>query len=357
MATEHRPAAVAETQETPIGGWRSAVRQVMTSVVAPEEDEVDPERFATLTRIISIILSRRSLAGALGLSAAGLASRLEAGNKRKKRKRRKRKNKCGKPGRQPIKGKCCKGAVRVDGRCQRCDVCANGCAFSSVQAAIDAADNGDTIALCPGTYRGNLVFDSNLSTATPLRLIGAGDGNGASDTLVQGPRDDAVVRITASVVSLEKLRITGGLGFLGGGIYTHNATVELISCTVTENEAVANGGGIYNQNGTLTLRNSTISENEASGGVGGGGIFNDGTLNLIASEIRRNESAKGGGIYNHISNVTADAASTIRDNGATISGGGIYNDSGIVTLASSAIVSDNSPDNCAGPAAVAYCIG
>jgi hypothetical protein len=56
--------------------------------VAPEEDDVDPESFATLTRAISSVLSRRSLAGALGLSTAGRSGWVEA-KKRKRRKKRK----------------------------------------------------------------------------------------------------------------------------------------------------------------------------------------------------------------------------------------------------------------------------
>jgi hypothetical protein len=313
---------------------------------------VDLERFTALTRAISAMLSRRSLAGALGLSTAGLSGLVEA-RKKRKRKKRKNKQKCGKAGGKPVKGKCCKGSIRVDGRCRRCDVCARGCAFSSVQDAIEAASAGDTIALCAGTYRGNLEIDGILGIATPLRLVGAGDGSGASDTIVQGSGDAGVMFIAENVVSLEHLRITGGLGLGGGGIVNFNGTVELIGCTVSENEAVGNGGGIHNDAGTLTLRNSTVSDNEA--GVRGGGVFNSGTLLLIASDISGNRSSHGGGVFNDAS-MTADAASRITGNMATGDGGGIYDTGGTVTLVSSAIVSGNIPNNCAGPAAVPNCI-
>ena len=36
--------------------------------------------------------------------------------------------------------------------CVACDVCATGCDFDAVQAAVDAAASGDTITICAGTY-------------------------------------------------------------------------------------------------------------------------------------------------------------------------------------------------------------
>jgi hypothetical protein len=313
--------------------------------------------FAVMTRDLTSVPSRRDIlrgiAGAgLGLGSARVPDVAEARKKHKRKK--KRKKKCGKAGGKPVKGTCCKKSIRVDDRCRRCDVCASGCAFSSVQDAIEAASAGDTIALCPGTYRENLWIDGVLGIATPLRLIGAGDG--ARGTIVQGPRDVSVVQIAASVVSLEHLRITGGDRLGGGGIVNYDATVELISCTISGNNGqIGDGGGIWNQTGTLTLRNSTVSDNEAGAG---GGVYNSGTLIVIASTIHGNEASHGGGIFNHGNTftVTVDAASQITGNTATTDGGGIYNNFGTVILASSEIVSGNSPNNCVGRA-VPNCTG
>ena len=37
----------------------------------------------------------------------------------------------------------------------------NGC-YATIQTAVDAAQNGDTIAVLPGTYAGGIVIDKSL---------------------------------------------------------------------------------------------------------------------------------------------------------------------------------------------------
>jgi hypothetical protein len=274
--------------------------------------------------------SRRGLLH-LGASlplAGSLATWLGNGDadaKKKRKRKHKKKKKCGKAGGKPIKGKCCKGAIAVDGVCRTCDVCPSGCAFALGQQAIDAASAGTTIAFCPGTYGGGLTI------AKDLRLIGAGDD--ANGTIVLGAGGATLVNTTTGDVVLQNLRLTGGGGQYGGAISHASGTLELIGCTVSGNTArnSGSGGGIYNEAGTLKLTNSEISDNTAK---------------------------FGGGIYNVIGTVLFDAASRLIGNTAGSEGGGIYNNSnGTVTLASSANVSGNTPNNCDGAGAVALCSG
>jgi predicted outer membrane repeat protein len=272
-------------------------------------------RFDDVTRRLSGLASRRNLlngfvATALGLGAGRLPA-LTVARKKKRKKKKTRKATCGKAGSKPVKGKCCAGLVLVDRGCQRCDVCQSGCQFSAIQAAIDTAKSGDTIIICPGTYR------EKLTIARDVRLVSAGD------TIVMGSGDGSVVRMTSSFVTLEHLRITGGL-------------------------SADYGGGIVNDGGTLKLIGCTVSGNTASFG---GGIFNFGTLELIGCAISENAASAGGGIYINLDGtLTVDAASRITGNTASNTGGGIFTD-GTVTLASSAIVSGNTPDNCVGTVA------
>ncbi len=53
-------------------------------------------------------------------------------------------------------------------KAQALDVCAEGCSYTTIQAAVDAAANGDTITVGPGTYVEQVVITKNLS------LIGVG---------------------------------------------------------------------------------------------------------------------------------------------------------------------------------------
>jgi hypothetical protein len=286
---------------------------------------MDGTQFDHLLRALT--RSRRSLVAEALATIAGLLT-APGGEARKKRKR-KRKHKCAKAGNKPAKRTCCARTILVDGVCQRCAVCASGCEFSSVQAAIDAAALGATIAICPGTYH------EDLSIVQDVRLVGAGDGQGSGDTILQGTADGAVVTNGGGVVALEQVRITGGM------------------------PGNSNGSGIANVRGTVTLTHCTVSGNT---GEFGGGILNNGTLRLIASEISGNTAGLGGGIYN-LTGATVtfvDAASRVTRNAADPnipnSGGGIFNNGGTVTLVSSANVTGNTPNNCAG-GAVAVCSG
>jgi pectin methylesterase-like acyl-CoA thioesterase len=94
------------------------------------------------------------------------------------------------------------------GTCRTCTVCPT-CTYTTVQAAIDAANPGDTIFICAGIYLGN------LSIPKPLTLVGAGDGDDqANNTILQGTGGGAVVDIPINGpdqnVALRDLRITGG---------------------------------------------------------------------------------------------------------------------------------------------------
>jgi hypothetical protein len=287
---------------------------------------MDTPRFNQLVRKMVGGGSRRGLLR-LGASlplAGSLAAWLgsdDADAKKKRKYKHKKKKTCGKAGSKPIKGKCCAGSILLDSACQRCDVCGSGCAFSGVQPAIDAAEDGDTVVICPGTFVGDLSIEKDL------RLLGAG----AAATVLRGTGTDTVVRVQTNTVDLENLQITGG----NGGV----------------------GGGIENGRSTLTLRNVLVSENSAESK--GGGIFNNDVLNLIDSEVRGNEAENGGGIYNLSGSgntVTCNGASRVTGNTASNTGGGIYNENATILLASSANVSDNDPNNCAGTT-VLNCIG
>lgn len=73
-------------------------------------------------------------------------------------------------------------------------------AFPSVQAAIAAANVGDTISLSPGTYRETVVIDK------PLRLL----GEDRRTTEIVGNGAGSVVQITAGDVSVSGITVSGG---------------------------------------------------------------------------------------------------------------------------------------------------
>ncbi|MEA1965224.1 MAG: Ig-like domain-containing protein [Candidatus Aerophobetes bacterium] len=232
--------------------------------------------------------------------------------------------------------------------------------YDTIQAALDDADNDNTIEVADGTYNESISFPFD-------KLIILQSVNGASSTIIQ-----ATVNQTATVFStnyregttLEGFTIThadgqSGRGILiytnlniknciisgnhirdgyGGGI-SNLGTLTITGSTISGNTALpigfggwAGGGGIYNS-GTLTIIGSTISDNYAT--YESGGIFNEGSLTITGSTISDNYSYQGGGIFNGGSSLTI-TGSTISGNNAIFYGGGIHN-SGTLTITGSTI--------------------
>jgi hypothetical protein len=235
----------------------------------------------------------------------------------------------------------------------------SGC-HATIQAAVDAAQDGDTIRLSAGAFAGAITI------AKSIDLVGAGAG--ATTIAGGGPVLTIGEHLAASppTVSISSLTVTGGVsrvGFasgddfagVGGGIYvppsagfSTGATVRIDGVVVTKNRSepattfpfpctpaitcqfgYAEAGGISNF-GTMSLRNSRVSDNEAGAGV--------------------TSFASGGGIYNHVQGVLTVERSLVsgnrlrlaRPNAIVASGGGITTHGRLAV--SDSIVSDNSVD-------------
>jgi hypothetical protein len=240
-----------------------------------------------------------------------------------------------------------------------------GC-YAAIQVAVNAASDGDTITIMPGTYAGGVTVDVSI------KLKGAG----ADKTMISGGGPVLTLGQLGApgepTVSIEGVTITGGINTSipstfrtrGGGIWVpHNAdfsggaTVTIKDSVVTRNSvaptstspspsgvicpgggfcpfALAAGGGIYND-GTMTLENTTVSDNEAgsSNGVAsdtdGGGIFTGrrGSLTLKNSAVIDNSAtavspnarfAEGGGIFGDSTSTLTIKNSSVNENATVL---------------------------------------
>lgn len=307
--------------------------------------------------------SRRRLLGAVtGLPVFALLTALgqDAADARRKGRGRRRSHR---PGRKKDnrKGKR-KGAPGAGA----CHVCPDGCAFSSVQAAHDAAQDGDTLILCAGTYTEAVTITKNVTLKSRAGdtavLQGTGSGSvvtvqfGATTTLGAG------TWITGGTGTLINGFVSGGgivnYGTLtvndqavviqnsaqrGGGIYNDGTlTVSGVATRIHDNTAT-DGAGIYNERAsTATIDNAQIHKNAATGN--GGGIFNSGMATLILqnnAQVFDNTAKQGAGIYSTLG-IDSEVSLTITDssitgNEASEAGGGIFNVGGPVTLQSSTV--------------------
>ena len=206
-------------------------------------------------------------------------------------------------------------------------------AGDDLQAAITAASAGDTLRV-----RGTCTGHFSVSTSLTLKGVGVAptlDGGGTLGTTL-------TIAVGVTVV-VERLTITGGDGFDGGGI--NNLGILTLKGSKVSGNAAGNRGGGINNLGTLTLKESAVSGNRAVDGSGGG-ILNLGTATLKESAVSGNTARfYGGGILNAGTATLKESA--VSGNTAGGTGGGIFNDGGIVTLEEST-VSGNTLPNCVG---------
>jgi hypothetical protein len=212
-------------------------------------------------------------------------------------------------------------------------VCAAGCDFTTIQAAIDDASvaRGDVINVTDAIHTEmGIVVNKDVTI----------QGQGAFSTTVQahataGRANDRVFFIAnGATVTIKGMTIRHGnptsTPESGGGI-RNEGTLTLEDSVVRDNSASA-GGGIFND-GTLTLVNCAISDNEARGGADsylecstGGGIKNMvGVLTLINSTVNGNTAGKkGGGFHIACHGTLVLINSTVSGNSAEGDGGGIF---------------------------------
>ena len=234
-------------------------------------------------------------------------------------------------------------------------VCASGCDFDQIQAAIDDPNimPGSTVKVSDPIHT-----ESEITINKDIII----QGQGADNTIVQaheaaGEAADRVffVREGASVV-IRGMTIRHGnpdlepkvLGIrrCGGGI-ANTGTLTVEDVVITDNTA-SGGGGVINR-GDITFVNTTISDNIANGieeagyGCGtGGGIKNVvGTIGLINSTISGNSTVNmGGGMHAGCGSTTVLTNSTISGNIAGTNGGAVHLRGRLVLVHST--ISDNS---------------
>lgn len=171
-----------------------------------------------------------------------------------------------------------------------------GTAYTTIQAAINAALDGDTIIVCPGTYYENIILhDKNITLQSTDPL----NPSTVEATIIRATTNDSVVKFTGGDNStLQGFKITNGNPiYYGGGIYVAGSMPTIMNNIIVSNRA-SYGGGIYaGYYSSPDIQNNTITSNEAD--YSGGGI-----CVVMSSAIIKDN--------------------TITDNYATEHGGGIY---------------------------------
>jgi parallel beta-helix repeat protein len=145
--------------------------------------------------------------------------------------------------------------------------------FPSIQAAIDNADDGDTIFIHEGTYIENVVVNRTLSIL----------GENSATTIIDGSKSGTTLTIVADDVSVQNITVRGG----GPNAYESGIHVTGSSCNLT-NDLVINNSlyGIYLDSSFNALVSGNIVEENGADGI----VLFGSTSNTVSTNIVRNNS-------------------------------------------------------------------
>jgi len=229
--------------------------------------------------------------------------------------------------------------------------------FGTIQAAINASSDGDTIIVRPGTYYENIDFaQGGAPKAVTVR-----SEFGPDVATIDGGQAGSVVTFHSGAETdslLIGFTITNG----GYGVYCGNSSPTITDNVITANTSFgirgSNGSamityniisnnwdsGIYYSNGSPTISNNIIIGN--SGGTGAGIRCQYSTAIINNNCITGNSATyNGGGIYEGGgSSASTIINNTISGNTANDSGGGIYLSTSSSTITNT-ILWDNNAQN------------
>ncbi len=189
----------------------------------------------------------------------------------------------------------------------------------TIQAAIDAASDGDEIVVAPGTYFENINL---LGKAITLR-----SSDGPEVTTIDADDDGTVVTCDSDEgpdTVLDGFTIKDGNAFYGGGMYLLDSSPTVIRC-IFEYNVASYGGGMYNESASPTVTDCTFSENWV--GQAGGGMYNESASPTVTNcTFSGNVSYHwGGGMFNLEGSNPTVTNCTFSGNSADIGGGGMFN--------------------------------
>ena len=167
--------------------------------------------------------------------------------------------------------------------------------FPAIGPAVEAALDGDTIVVAPGTYSG----PENRGITIMGRALSIQSVEGSERTIIDCEGQDGafIIRSPAADGSLiSGFTIRNGKAFQGGAIdLSAGATLTIEDCVLTENTAIIGGAfSCRDPSTTLTLNGCRFSRNRS--GEGGAGTSGPGVLSITDCTFEGNESEHGGAL-------------------------------------------------------------
>ena len=226
--------------------------------------------------------------------------------------------------------------------------------YDSLQAAVDAAKDGDVITVCPlppeKEYGGLTVIEGKS-----ISIVG---GDDPENIVLNGKDAGSTIRISGGSLTLENLTITGDTGTnytdgatrvnVGGGVDAWAADgLEIVNCIIQNNDADYGGGvmgPVVVENAETLILDSLITDNV---GIFGAGIFVQWGGQVIGTSVYRNKGSYSGGIHSGPGTLTITASEIIANsaNNLTNAGGGLAIEDGKLNVEASDFGDTNDTNN------------
>ena len=184
-------------------------------------------------------------------------------------------------------------------------VCASGCQYTSINAAIDAAANGDVIQLANEAYTEGAVIDTDGKAIT---LLGTVDANGNPTSVLDGNDTHRVINCTSGETSqtvFQNLIVQNGFNSEnglengGGGVWIlHSSSPTFDNCIIQNNVAGPSAGGLKMRNRCNPVFTSCQFLGNFTSTGSGGAISMEERCNPDFTDcvFADNSANKGGGI-------------------------------------------------------------
>ncbi len=249
-------------------------------------------------------------------------------------------------------------------------VCQIGCEYTTIQAAVNAAQSGDLIKVAAGVY--DDLVSQIVPPGHPITQIVYLDGKVltiqggytstdwstydpvGNQTILDGRGQGRAFYVNGGTMTLKGLYMTGGDAERGdateavggsygkgGSIYVQDASLTLEDTVIHGNTAVY-GGGIYIISGAADLCQNTMMTNTAV--YGGGVYFMDSTADLRQSTLTANTAGFGGALFANYAQMTIAQNNITANTAITQGGGGVIFQSDSVVIERNIVMDNIAPD-------------